>query len=623
MALEDFFAYETFRPGQRELASNVYAACKNRRHLVAEAMSGLGKTAAVLSGSMAAADELGLRIIYACRTKREVLRVVEEISKLQKKRELTASNLFSKYDYCLLKKRSHRSVPSDSFKWYCGFNVSNNLCTYFLNLSLLGNELAKTARQMASNIPTHAELLDLGEKFHVCPYELTRLTIAEAQIIAVPYHYVFDVSSKAVLVTNTTFVPPKTILVLDEAHNLRDFMRSMSTFRLGLKDLRIAIAESATFGLEKTRGALQILQKHVDKVIRNSRSWYVDKQSFVESFIQDNGDTWLPNLALELTTCAGAAWYAVSTGKALPASTLRVGGFLTNLLSSMDNDQIVLTQSETTISLNNANPTSGFASTIQNYHNAILLSATVSPSDLFLKSMGMDPLGVDFHRVEVLLSQVVMTILDYGVTTKFKLRNHDTYSKIKGKVLAIASAVKGGVGVYFSSYSVMDPILSMARDTLGDRELICESRGLSNQEADELMIAFRAAHRPILFAVQGGRFSEGEDFRGDLMDASVVVGLSLPPPSPTLYAEYLYLKKNGVEDSYLMLSLLPALRKAFQSAGRHLRTPDKKGLVFLLDSRFNTETVLDLMPSWLEQDVVKGDFTPNQIHDIVSVFGLT
>ena len=623
MVLEDFFAYDSFRPGQRELASSVYAACKGRRYLVAEAMSGLGKTSAVLSGSIAAADELGLRIVYACRTKREVLRVVEEISKLQEKRELRASNLFSKYDYCLLKKRSHRSVPPDSFKWYCGFNVSNNLCTYFLNVSLLGNELVKTVRQVARNIPTHTELLGLGEKAHVCPYEITRLTIAESRIIVVPYHYLFDAPSNSILLTNTNFVRPKTIVVIDEAHNLRDFMRNMTTFKLGLRDIRVAIAESVTFGLEKTRGSLQVLQNRVSEVICNSRSWYVDKRYFVDSLVQDNNETWLPNLALELTTCAGAAWYAVSTGNALPVSTLRVGEFLTRLLSSTDNDQVVLTQSAETISLSNMNPTREFASTLQNYHNAILLSATISPSGLFLKSMGMDPSSVDIHRVEVVLPQVVRTILDYGVTTKFKLRNHDMYHKIKGKLLAIASAVKGGVGVFFPSYSVMDSILSEARNAFGEREVICESRGLSNQEADELMIVFKTAHRPILLAVQGGRFSEGEDFRGDLMDASVVVGLSLPPPSPTMFAEYIYLKKNGVRDSYLLLSLLPALRKAFQSAGRHLRTPNKKGLVFLLDSRFNTETVLDLVPYWLKQDIVKGDFTPDQIHDLIATFGLT
>ena len=126
--------------------------------------------------------------------------------------------------------------------------------------------------------------------------------------------------------------------------------------------------------------------------------------------------------------------------------------------------------------------------------------------------------------------------------------------------------------------------------------------------------------RSVLFAVQGGRFSEGEDFRGDTMDATVVIGLSLPPPTPMLYAEYACLKKTGEPDSFLMLSRLPALRKAFQAAGRHIRNPGKRGLVFLLDQRFDATVVRELMPSWLSEDVVSGDFATHEIEALVSDF---
>ena len=54
-------------------------------------------------------------------------------------------------------------------------------------------------------------------------------------------------------------------------------------------------------------------------------------------------------------------------------------------------------------------------------------------------------------------------------------------------------------------------------------------------------------------------------------DISIVVGLALPPPSPLMYAEYSFLGKTDPDSSYLMISLLPALRKAFQSAGSELR----------------------------------------------------
>src|SRR2546428_12980439 len=100
MLLEDFFAYDSFRPGQRELALRVYQTCKARRYLVAEAMSGLGKTAAVPCGTLLAAREENLRVLYACRAKREGKRVVEEPSQLQTRTTLKAGYLFSKDDDC-------------------------------------------------------------------------------------------------------------------------------------------------------------------------------------------------------------------------------------------------------------------------------------------------------------------------------------------------------------------------------------------------------------------------------------------------------------------------------------------------------------------------------------------
>jgi DNA excision repair protein ERCC-2 len=124
----------------------------------------------------------------------------------------------------------------------------------------------------------------------------------------------------------------------------------------------------------------------------------------------------------------------------------------------------------------------------------------------------------------------------------------------------------------------------------------------------------------VLFAVQGGRFSEGEDFGEDSMGAVVVVGLALPPPSPMLYAEYACLKRAGETDAYLMLSRLPALRKAFQAAGRHIRRPGKKGLVLLMDERFGSEAARGLMPSWLKKDLVVGDYTPAAVGSLIRDF---
>ncbi len=140
-------------------------------------MSGFGKPAAVLTGTLSAAEETGSKVVYACRTKRQVHRVVEEISRLQKKYPFAASSMLSKFDYCLLRRQASRPVLQESFGWYCWFNVSNTPSSYFLNVPLVAEDFERAVKTALRSAPTHAELVPESESIHVCPYEVARLAM--------------------------------------------------------------------------------------------------------------------------------------------------------------------------------------------------------------------------------------------------------------------------------------------------------------------------------------------------------------------------------------------------------------------------------------------------------------
>ncbi len=110
-------------------------------------MSGFGKTAAVLIGTLSAAEETGSKVVYARRTKRQVHRVVEEISRLQKKHPFAARRLLDAFEVRLLpssgarprgqssKSRSGGTAGSTSatlsppisstYRWLRGFREGN------------------------------------------------------------------------------------------------------------------------------------------------------------------------------------------------------------------------------------------------------------------------------------------------------------------------------------------------------------------------------------------------------------------------------------------------------------------------------------------------------------------
>lgn len=610
MGIESRFAYESFRPGQKELAQRVYEACLGGETLVAEAMSGFGKTAAVLTGALSAAEETGCKVVYACRTKRQINRVVEEIANLQRTHPFKAASMLSKFDYCLL--RRGRAVPQESFGWYCSFNVSNNLCSYFLNVSLT-EEFDRLVGEVLRSTPTQSDLLRESETVHVCPYEVARLAMVQASVAVVPYQYAFDPRAAPVLFDRNSVDRQKTLLVVDEAHNLRDFFRGLHSATLTLDQVRGAIREAEAMLMEKAALSLKALLQTLENIMTESKGWLLDWESVLDRFRREHGPIWLQNLAFELSASSGAAWGSVVYERRLPSLILRVGEFLVKLSSSTKS---VLVTWQNTLGLVDPNPVEGVAQLFQTFRCAVLLSATVNPSLVFARSVGLDQSKVSTYEVSAEPFVTVRTAVDTGTSTRYKLRSPEMYSKISDRVAAVINSTGSGVGVFAPSYSVLDVIFEMVSKRVTGRHMVSEAPGLSNEKVTEIFNSFMARDDSVLFAVQGGRFSEGEDFDRGAMGSVVVVGLALPPPTPLLYAEYTSLKRVGEADSYLMLSRLPALRRAFQAAGRHVRSPGKRGLVFFLDERFSTAAAVELMPSWLRKDLIVGDLSPDAISSL-------
>ena len=607
MGIEARFAYEGFRPGQKELAQRVYRACLDGEVLVAEAMSGFGKTAAVIAGALTAAEESGCKVVYACRTKRQIGRVVEEVSRLQRKHHFKAVSLLSKFDYCLL--RRQRAVPQESFGWYCMFNVSNNLCSYFMNVSLT-EEFGRLVNDTLAETPHHQDLIRKSERIHVCPYEVARLALVQAGMAIVPYQYAFDSKASPILFDRSSTERKNTMLVVDEAHNLRDFFRGLTSVTLTLPQIEGAAREARAMLMDDAARSLDSLLKTLENLIAEHQGWLLDRGTVLDRIHDDHGTVWLQNLAFELSASSGAAWGSVIYERRLPSLILRVGEFLVQLTSS---SRSVLVKWEDTLGLVDPDPVKDFAGYLGRFRSSVLLSATINPSAVFARSLGLAPESVRMYDTSTEPLIEVKTAVDTGTSTKYKLRTPEMYSRISERVAAIIESTDSGVGVFAPSYSVLHALFEMVSERTPGRHMVSEARGLSTEQAEDVYNSFRSRDDSVLFGVQGGRFSEGEDFEGGAMGSVVVIGLALPPPSPMMYAEYSCLKRTGEPDSYLMLSRLPALRKAFQAAGRHVRGPGKRGLVFFLDERFGAPAAKELMPSWLRRDLLICDLTPRLI----------
>ena len=155
----------------------------------------------------------------------------------------------------------------------------------------------------------------------------------------------------------------------------------------------------------------------------------------------------------------------------------------------------------------------------------------------------------------------------------------------------------GNYLVYLSSFDYLNQLASAFKASYPDIPTVTQFSGM--QEADRLAFiqAFQTRRGIVGFAVLGGAFSEGIDLPGDALVGVFIATLGLPPFDH--YHEQLAIRlQNRFQQGYRYTYLYPGIRKVIQAAGRLIRTPDDRGVIELIDDRFDSRKVIDLLPEW-------------------------
>ena len=103
-----------------------------------------------------------------------------------------------------------------------------------------------------------------------------------------------------------------------------------------------------------------------------------------------------------------------------------------------------------------------------------------------------------------------------------------------------------------------------------------EESGWSKQRIDSLLrdleMSRSAGEKILLGGVFSAKLGEGVDYKHNLLDAVICIGLPLPPPSSELSArkEY-YEERFGKSKSYRWAVQQPAVNALMQAMGRPIR----------------------------------------------------
>lgn len=576
------FPFPTPRKGQMELISFIEKGMSAGKKLMLQAPTGLGKTIGVLYPSLKEALSRGQRVLYLTPKNSQQLIAEEAIEKIQSKGCQTKSlTITAKSKMCM---KAEPICNPD----YCEFakDYYDKLQTHDLK-SELAKKKKLTARVMKN----------LGTKYEVCPFELQLEAIEEADTVICDYNYVFGHQSILGKISHSGFSQEgKPNLVIDEAHNLPS--RTMGNFSPSL----------STFFFESLRKDVEALPKKfradglslLDLCLETIRDFAPSKVETIplnpeiEAFTQVNEE-----LKSFLSTYLDSD-VEIKARDVVLRMVFGWGEFTEILVSlSPEHSQFFMTSQNDGrnqhIRITCCDASLLIKERYENFQNLVLFSATLKPFDYYIKLAGLSDMNLlteEFGSPFAAEQRKVLIIPQ--ISTKYSVRAQN-YPRISETIERIVKLKTGNYLAFFPSFDFMENVLKLFNAPAG-MKVMKQSRFMRNDDVEETLEHLRSQIEPtILFAVQGGVFSEGIDYAGNMVIGAFVVG----PPLPSFDFEREKMKQYyeaqydaGFDYAYTF----PAMAKAIQAAGRVIRTENDKGIIILMDDRFLEKSYSQSLP---------------------------
>ena len=229
-------------------------------------------------------------------------------------------------------------------------------------------------------------------------------------------------------------------------------------------------------------------------------------------------------------------------------------------------------------------------------HTLTLFSATLTPPELHRDLLGL-PSDTRVLDVPSPFSsmQLEVHIADH-ISTRYAQREASLapmatlmarqYHELPGNYLA-----------FFSSHDYLQRALAAFRAAHPDIPVREQSRSMDEGARADFLAGFGTETRGIAFAVLGGAFGEGIDLPGARLIGAFVATLGLPQVNEVnekvrdcLQAQF----GAGYDYAYLY----PGIQKVVQAAGRVIRGVEDRGVVHLIDDRFQQHKIRQLLPAW-------------------------
>jgi Rad3-related DNA helicase len=575
------FPFNQYRNGQRKFAGAVYKTILDKKTLFANAPTGTGKTISTLFPAVKAIGENAAEKIFYLTAKTLNRKNAEEALLMMKEKGLffQSVTITAKDKVCL--KEETRCDPS-----YCEFADGFYDRINGAVLDILENE----------SVMDRDVIREYALKHKVCPFEFSIDLAYAADAVVCDYNYVFDprVSFKRLFEEQKK----RTVLLMDEAHNLVDRARGMYAAEITKSSFLQLSREykGKHDGLWRTAKAINDELLHIKKevgevesVVKELQSELIDR---LESFM----------VHAEQQLASGENNEALLEAYFSALQMVKISAYYDERFVTF----IESFKSEVKVRLFCLDPSHLLSQTGKKYGARIFFSATLSPLSYFREMLGG---GEDDYviRMPSPYEKEQLDVFIQPLSTRFRDREK-TIEPIVEMITDLVEKRPGNYLVFFPSYRYMTDVYEQVLENNPEFQPIVQYPSMKEEEREEFLANFDDVHEKSLvgFAVMGGIFSEGIDLKGDRLTGAVIIGVGLPQVGLERDTMKNYFQESG-KNGYDFAYVYPGVNKVLQAGGRVIRSEEDRGTLVLVDDRFLTRKYVEMLPEeWRDFVVLRG-----------------
>ncbi|MGC9060813.1 MAG: ATP-dependent DNA helicase [Thermoplasmata archaeon] len=606
------------REHQIKIMEAVRKAVLAKQHLLVDSPTGSGKTVAVLVPCIEYALNSGKKILYLTRTNTQQHQVFKELKKIREKIEFTALGLQGRTNLCMLfselesgaseelaklcrdrKKQTVKNADKVKEVYFVDEDASKILdikegCPFFANLLASENSLDF---EIEGRVHSVEDIYEHAKALNICPYELIKANLRFADVIVAPYAYFFITHIQRALLTWWNTGLENIIVIVDEAHNMIDYCRELESVSLSRYTVHAAMKEAEEMHnpvLAHTMNACAFLEIIDKMLVECAKEFAKEEEGFVppdyvEGYLLSNSGN-LNALILDLQQLGEIYSERKRLESKLPRSYMRaVASFLlswfairgeeyTKLVKGGENPEIIAFCLDPSLA----------ALPLCSVHSSIHMSGTLAPLKEYMDSMGLARERTVMLSLPSPFPKENLLVLYYrDVTTRFEELTvfPEVLGRIEEEVVRICNSTNRNIIVFFPSFALLEKFILLGIENKIEKDVYVENREMGSVELGKVVEKFRYGSKPgVMFAVVGGRLSEGMDFPDKQLEVVTIVGIPYPKPTARQKALQIYYDmkfRKGWE--YTVHA--PTARKMRQAIGRLIRSENDRGVAVILDRR--------------------------------------